>query len=104
MPKGKGTYGSKRGRPTKRVKKISPARRASIKKGPPKKSTPKKRVYVGLKNTIWDSKNKKLKGAYKTTVKKGKEKTKSISIKRAKKLVSKGKARGPVALIGRKKK
>ena len=35
---------------------------------------------------------------------KGKEKTKSISTKRAKKLVSKGKARGPVALTGRKKK
>ena len=96
MPKGKGTYGSKRCRPTKRVRKISPARRASMKKGPPKKSTPKKRVYVGLKNTG--------KGAYKTTVKKGKEKTKSISTKRAKKLVSKGKARGPVALTGRKKK
>ena len=76
MPAGKGTYGSKRGRP-------------------PKKN---KRKIVISKNTV--NKNR----ANKTVItRKGKMKTKNISKRRGDKLVSKGKATRVRAGVKRKK-
>ena len=76
MPKGKGTYGSKRGRPPKKNK-----RKIVISKNPYNKNRANKTVIT----------------------KKGKVRTKNISKKRGDKLVSKGKATRVRAGVKRKK-
>ena len=77
MPAGKGTYGSKRGRPAKKNK-----RKVVISKNPYNKNRANKTVVT----------------------RKGKMKTKNISKKRGDKLVSKGKATRVKMGVKRKKK